>query len=414
VPQIQRFISDAIIEQSDIANQSLRDQWCQLVFRPLSRLDGSLSLSSYVLIVDALDECDNEDHIRIILQLLAEARLLEVRLRVLITSRPGVPIQYGFCRIPNTEYRDFILHDIKAAIVDRDIFKFLHYEMGSIGQEWALGAGWPGEQALRQLVVNASGLFIWAATACRFVREGRWNARKRLSMILDGNKSTEPEQHLNDIYMTVLKNTIRPKDLPEEKKDTYSFLKQALGTIVLLYSPLSVNSLRTLLHCPKDNIEQRLADLHAILDIPKDVYRPLRLHHPSFRDFLLDHDRCGDPNFQVDEKEAHQMLAEKCIQLMSNSLKQDIYGIGIDPPGVLATSVDSGLLEQCLPPEVQYACVYWIQHLEKSGAQLHDSDQVYQFLQQHLLHWLEALGWMGKIPEGIHAVTSLESIAAVS
>ena len=107
-------------------------------------LDGSLSLSSYVLIVDALDECDNEDHIRIILQLLAEARLLEVRLRVLITSRPEVPIRYGFCQIPNAEHRDFILHDIKAAIVDRDIFNFLHHEMGSmgsIGQEWALGAG---------------------------------------------------------------------------------------------------------------------------------------------------------------------------------------------------------------------------------------------------------------------------------
>jgi hypothetical protein len=78
VPPIQRFISDAVTEQDDIANQSLRDQWRHLVFRPLSRLEGSSSLSSYVLIVDALDECDNKDHIRIILQLLAEARLLKV------------------------------------------------------------------------------------------------------------------------------------------------------------------------------------------------------------------------------------------------------------------------------------------------------------------------------------------------
>jgi len=75
VPQIQRFISDAVIEQNDIANRSLRDQWRQLVLRPLSRLDSSSSLCSYVLIVDALDECNNEDHIRIILQLLAEARV---------------------------------------------------------------------------------------------------------------------------------------------------------------------------------------------------------------------------------------------------------------------------------------------------------------------------------------------------
>jgi hypothetical protein len=39
---------------------------------------------------------------------------------------------------------------------------------------------------------------------------------------------------------------------------------------------------------------------------------------------------------------------------------------------------------------------------------------VHQFLQEHLLHWLESLGWMRKISEGIHAIASLESIAAVS
>jgi hypothetical protein len=35
-------------------------------------------------------------------------------------------------------------------------------------------------------------------------------------------------------------------------------------------------------------------------------------------------------------------------------------------------------------------------------------------LQEHLLHWFEALGWMGKVSEGIHAIASLESITTVS
>ena len=97
---------------------------------------------------------------------------------------------------------------------------------------------------------------------------------------------------------------------------------------------------------------------------------------------------------------------------MSTSLKQDICGV--DAPGVLVTDVEGSRLEQCLPPEVQYACLYWAQHLQKSGMQLRDNDQVYQFLQVHLLHWLEALSWMRKISEGIHAIVSLESIAFVS
>ena len=407
VPQIQRFISDAVIEQNDITNQSLRDQWGHLVFRPLSRLEYSLSLSSYVLIVDALDECDNDDHIRMILQLLAEARSLKIRLRVLITSRPEVPIRYGFCQITHAEHYDFILHNIEATIVDHDIFTFLHHEMGSIEQEWALGTGWPGEQALRKLVLNASGLFIWAATACRFIREGRGYAAKRLLMILEGSTSTlGPEHHLNNVYMTVLKSAIHEEYLETEKEDRYSVLKHVLGTIVLLYSPLSIDSLPGLLYLPKETIQGALTDLHAILDIPNDTCLPLRLHHPSFRDFLLNKDRCNDPNFWLDKRQAHRTLANNCIRRISNSLKRDICRQ--EAPSMLVANIESSQIERCLPPEVRYACLYWVQHLQKSSTQLHDNDQVHQFLQVHFLHWLEALGWIGKTSEGILAICSLE------
>jgi len=188
-------------------------------------------------------------------------------------------------------------------------------------------------------------------------------------------------------------------------------LRHTLGSVVVLLSPLSAYSLSRLLHRPKKDVEQILGDLHAILDIPEDPIRPLRLHYPSFRDFLLDKNRCGDSNFWVDEKQAHRMLAASCIQLMSTSLKQDICGVG--SPGRLATDVESSRVEQCLPSEVQYASLHWVKHLQKGGIQLQDNDQVHQFLKVHLLHWLEALGWMRRVPDGIYAITSLELIALV-
>ncbi len=221
-----------------------------------------------------------------------------------------------------------------------------------------------------------------------------------------------PEQHLNEIYITVLKHSVSPEYIDEEKKELYSMLRNVVGSIVILLSPLSAYSLSRLLKIPKEDIDQTLEDLHSVLDVPKNQTLPLRLHHPSFRDFLLNKDRCSDPNFWVDEKQAHQTLADRCVQLMSTSLKQDICGL--NTPGVLVTDVESSRVERSLPPEVQYACLYWIQHLQKSGAQLRDNDQVHQFLQVHLLYWLEALGWMRKVSEGIHAIASLESIAAVS
>jgi len=202
---VQRHIRNVLTKRSIIASLSLTDQWRQLVLGPLSKLDDSDTYPSYVVVIDALDECEGDKYVQTIIQLLAEARLLKkVRLRVLITSRPEVPIRYGFCQIPDAEHCDFVLHNIEAAIVDHDISIFLDHELRSIGQEQTLEASWPGEQALGRLVLNASGLFIWAATACRFIREGRRFAAKRLSMILDGSTSASaPEHQLNRIYITV-------------------------------------------------------------------------------------------------------------------------------------------------------------------------------------------------------------------
>jgi hypothetical protein len=74
--------------------QALRDQWRQLVFQPLSKLNSNFSFSRLLLVVDVLDECGSHEDIQAIVRLLAEARLLKtVRLRILLTSRPEIPIR---------------------------------------------------------------------------------------------------------------------------------------------------------------------------------------------------------------------------------------------------------------------------------------------------------------------------------
>ena len=187
-------------------------------------------------------------------------------------------------------------------------------------------------------------------------------------------------------------------------------LKHTLGSIAALLSPLSTSSLSRLLHLPREDIDRTFEDLYATLDIPQDPTRPLRLHHPSFRNFLLNKDRCGDS--WVDEKEAHHLLAAGCIQLMSQTLKKDICEM--HAPGSQASQVESSWIEKCLPPEVQYDCLYWVQHLHRTGSEVCDGEKAHQFLQAHLLHWLEALGWMGKISEGLQALLVLEAIYPVS
>ena len=415
IPALDQQICDAIVERRDIISQSLSDQWQQLVLRPLLKLDGIGHQCSYLLVVDALDECNNYNDIRIIIQLLAEARSLnKVRLRVFMTSRPEIAIRYGFSQMPDAHYQDFVLHNISPSIVDQDISAFFEYNLRRIREENFLDACWPGEDNVRHLIQMAGGLFIWAATACRFIHEGKRFAAKRLDTILQGSGETltAPEKHLDKIYTTVLKQSVTPEYTEEEKREAYYMLRKSLGSIIVLFSPLSALSLSRLLGIRNAIINQVLNDLHSVLDVPKEQNLPFRLHHPSFRDYLLNKDRCQDPDFCVDEKEAHQRLTDRCIQLMSACLKQNV--LSVDTPGTLVSDFNRSQVRRSLPPEVQYACLYWIQHLERSGSQFYDNSPVHYFLQEHLLHWLEALGWMGKVLEGVYAITSLESLASVS
>jgi hypothetical protein len=385
------------------------------VLGPLSKLAGSANPSSYTLIIDALDECEGENDIRSILQVVADARSLETgRPRIFLTSRPEVPIRNGFINIPSAQHQDFVLHNKSPVIINHDICVFLEHNFHALGKELYLGDGWPGADIINRLVCNASGLFIWAATAYRFVREGRRFAVKRLNTLLrpHGRALNTPKKQLDEIYITVLRNCISTGYSDDEADEFRCMLTSLLGNIVILLSPRPTISLSKLLSIPQNEIDQTLNELHATLDIPNELNRPLRLHHPSFRDFLLDSTRCGDTAFWVEEKQAHRTLAIQCIQLMSQHLKQDICGV--KQPGALVVETDSTVIVQHLPPEVQYACLYWVQHLERGGTSLYDNGEVHLFLQNHFLHWLEALGWMGKVSEGVHAITSLDLFISLS
>lgn len=414
-PVLRGLIQEAISNNDGIVSKVLQDQWKELILEPLSKLEASPVPIQLVIVIDALDECDRDDIGRV-LQLLANVRIMHtVRFRVLITSRPEIPIRLGLSKVVNSKHQDFVLHDISQSIVDHDIFTFLKYELEAIRQRYTFGEDWPGEHDTRRLVRRAAGLFVWAATACRFIDEGELFAPDRLSYILQGEGSaTEPERGLNNIYIKVLENSIGPCFGEQEKEKFYMMLRETLGAIVILFSPLSAPSLARLLHTPKVKIEATLGNLHSILDMPKDLGRPIRLHHPSFRDFLLDERRCSNLHFRVDEKEAHEALTDCCMRLMSDpqdGSREDICGLHV--PGALASEVQDDLIEHCLPAELQYACRYWVQHLQKSRHHLHNDGPVHVFLREHLLHWFEALSLMKKTYEGILAITLLESIIKV-
>jgi len=139
--------------------------------RPLAQL----VVDSLIIVVEALDECDTGSSIGHVLKLLADTKDVDRRhIRIVITSRPDMSIQGSFMQLSDGNYQGIVLHDISDN-VDDDIRRFLEYQCKYIRLK---------EQDIAQLVNNAPGLFISAATACRFVGKGP-SAKTNLSLFLD-------------------------------------------------------------------------------------------------------------------------------------------------------------------------------------------------------------------------------------
>jgi hypothetical protein len=427
VPSLHQNVCDAILEDNHIARRGLRDQWNQLILRPFSQLRYDSIPTSFIIVIDALDECEGYNDIRLILHLLAEANNMGIgRLRIFLTSRPDTPIRLSFRTMPRIIHHDLVLHDVSRADVNHDIAIFLKKEFQAIRDDFDdLPSNWPEADQIEHLVQRSGGLFIYAATACRFIKgDGQWLPQDLLDLVLDSTSSDRllervcnspsqsPTWELDEMYMQILQRSIFNVKSDQDNVSVLWSLKHVIGSLVIQVEPLSAPSLANILQLRLEEVNLRIRHLHSVLNVPQNQDHPIRLFHPSFRDFLLDNTRCKDPKFWVNEKQAHRALAESCIRLMSVSLKQDICGL--EAPGILITEVESSVIEQNLPLELQYACLYWINHLEKSGRQLHDDDHIHKFLEIHLLHWLEALILIKKASGGVYAICSLESLTAVS
>ena len=269
-PPLRRYICEAIAAHSDIASQAFRDQWIQLILRPLSKLAADSLQPSLILVVDALDECEGENDIRKILQLLAEARALKtVRLRIFITSRPEIPIRHGFYDIPEAEHQDFVLHNISPSIIEHDISIFLKSELEAIRREHALPSDWPGEHIIERFVQSAGGLFIYAATACLFLRDPKWLPEDRLPLVLQGHTTDKsPTQQLDNIYAQVLKHSVIGNCDERDKETLSDRFRQIVGSIVILYDPLSAIALSRLLNVRHRMTDVTLSPLYSVLRVP--------------------------------------------------------------------------------------------------------------------------------------------------
>ncbi|KAI9782682.1 MAG: hypothetical protein M1839_004669 [Geoglossum umbratile] len=400
-------IRRAINADPAISEKALKDQFKKLIFQPLSEamLQQALKL---VLVIDALDECERDEDIRAILQLLSQTKgLKSVSLQIFVTSRPELPIRLGFKKMPDGMYQDLILHEVPRRTIEHDIALFLQHQLGEIREQRSLSADWPGRDRIQALANMAIPLFIFAATVCRYVGSKGSDPEEYLNKVLEYQKSTFSQ--LDQTYLPILNQLL--DDQEEEDKETWlSGFRELVGSIIVLESPLSITSLEQLLKIPQRRIRYRLDSLHSVLAIPDSKDLPIRLLHLSFHDFLVNPQKKGKSLFWVDKRETHKRLASKCLELLSSleGLRKNICKL--PNPGTLRSEIDERTIAICLLPGLQYACRYWVHHLEHSNCHIYDGDSIHLFLQEYLLYWLEAMSLIGEAYKCNHIIKRLQAL----
>ncbi|KAF5696817.1 heterokaryon incompatibility protein het-E-1 [Fusarium globosum] len=408
IPGATVFIKKVLDVNPAIVGKTVKEQFETLIQGPLCEAAATATIpSTVVMVIDALDECDQEADIRSLISIFSQAKIIRPQLRVFLTSRPELPIRLGFSEVQGC-YQALVVHEIPVQIVEHDIVVFLNDEFKKIrhdfnmtvGDERKLPPDWPGGQTVESLAQMAVPLFIFAATICRFVGDSRRrNPQSRLQTVLGHGRRGRGSQ-LDQTYAPILHS--QTISLPrEEREEIIRDFRVIVGSIVTLASPLSVIALSRLIDVPIEVVGERLDALHSVLSIPSEATLPVRLFHLSFRDYLM----TNGSEFQVDEKHTHQSLGKHCLRAMSGGLCENICSLS--SPGMRRSAVDFGQLEKRMPSELQYACMHWAYHQTSGDTELSDDNDVYGFLTTHFLHWVEAMSLLGRVKECLDALKSL-------
>ncbi|KAG8923247.1 hypothetical protein FRC02_011273 [Tulasnella sp. 418] len=396
VPSVREHIIAAA--EPDVCNAMLQKQIGKLIVGPLKAT--AAFTSPIVIILDALDECENENHVTELLVLLSSALhslRSHIDLKVMVTGRPEMHIQGEFKR-PGMDVVSSIahLHDIDKSIVSDDILRYLQYHLVEIRNKvLSPTTNWPQQSDVNALVQMADGLFIFASVAVNYIKH---QPLVRMETLLSGaghSKAQYAFKHLDILYKQVLNSCTSADDDPEEVQE----LNIVLGAIVVVLDPLSTQALELLLELKPDTVKPQLKSFYSLLSIQDPPY-PIRVFHKSFPDFLMDEQRSGrDSWFHIDPKQHHTRLALLCLKHMNLLLKRDMLKIG----NTLNSEVENhdDVLNKWVSPHLLYACQQWAFHIIHADHSKELGDELDHFCTTNILYWLEILSFIDKLGEGV-------------
>lgn len=395
-------LSQVLEFDPDVHTRALKIQFMKLLAEPLSAVQDTLP--SLVVVIDALDECEDRNSVAQILDMLLGTS--ELPIRFLLSSRPEPEI---YCRmmgrVGGAASQRLVLHDLNKTRVEHDIQTFLMLELEGI----------LSSAQIVSLVQRAGVLFIYAATAVRYIKDGVefGEHEERLDMILKSTSisSSLTYRDIDELYSAILKAAF---ENPKLSEITQGRMKKLLDTIVCLQEPVTLDILATLLQLrDSQQVEGLLRPLCSVLNIAETTGLVTTLH-ASFPDFMLDNNRpMGILN--CDSKLNHMRLTEACFRVITTNEPQfnicaleSSYLCDDDAPNMAKRA------DEAVSPTLFYACWYWVSHLELSEGTMDMSKLLHDFLSRRLLLWMEVLNVKKCIRLGPAIIQRAENWSSVS
>jgi len=392
----------------DVAQESLYSQMEKLIVGPLKAAHIPT-----LIIIDALDECRDDEPASAILSILSHYVGEMPNAKFFITGRPEPRIRSGFRLEPLLPITEVLkLHEVKPEAVNNDIMLYFQTQLTALAKKRSdcdILGDWPSPSDLKTLCEKAAGFFIYASTVIKFFASRNRTPTEQLNRIisLPQNTSCEGRSGLDSLYTQVLEQAVDNEDLEDE--EIHCRFRIVVGAVVLVFNPLSAKALSDLLRVP--DVSTTLRSLHSLLLVPTSKIAPIHILHKSFTDFLTDSKRCTDHQFFIDPPVHHRVILLSCLTLMNDRLEKNICKL--DDYVRLSEVEDLPTHRRAyIGDALEYACSFWTNHLMKIPSSDPDIKEVQKaisrFFKKHLLFWIEVLSLIGNLGAGVHALNDIQ------
>ena len=215
-PCIKSEIVKAIENDPKLAEPTyinLVDQFNKLIHDPIKVGVGNWFKTYKIIVIDAVDECTDLRLVSSLIRLILES-ISAIPLKVFIASRDEPLIRCAFTSLPRLRTA-FYLHEADKDAVKRDIQTYLEMSLAQIKVDYGHTMDtWPPQSEISALVDRSGTLFIYAATALRYISQDALFYKSRLSAMANGDMKSVSKT-IDGLYQHILDQACESKSESE-------------------------------------------------------------------------------------------------------------------------------------------------------------------------------------------------------